>query len=262
MTKRQARQYEMLVRVRAFGKAHQDHFTEGGEGNRAFNVVGAALTEVDAYNSGKQTAGRQSRQSKPAAKQALTAQLRRVAQSARVMAKTMPDADASFPMPRKASDVALLQAGLLFVKEVEPRTDAFVRCGLPATFAAELQQAVTGFEQAIGGRQAGRTGSAVSQVAIRTALRQGVDAVNSLDILVRNALGSDIKAMAAWKRDRHVDPVGRHASAGAESNQPEPMPVTPAADPVPQPTGEPAPGSSATSWPATDAGGQPLRRVS
>jgi hypothetical protein len=220
MTARQTRQYEMLVRVRAFGKAHQDRFAEGGEGSRAFTTVGAALAEVDAFNGGKQTARREDRQTKPGAKRVLMMQLRRVAHSARVMAKTVPDADAKFPLPTRQSDTALLQAGLLFVKEVGPMNDAFMRCGLPPTFVEELQQAVAVFEQAIAGRQAGKTGATVSGVAIRAALREGVDAVTSLDILVGNALGSDIKAMAAWKRDRHVDAVGKHAAAGATSNQP------------------------------------------
>lgn len=161
-------------------------------------------------------------------------------------------------MPARHSDVAILQAGLLFAKEVGPRKDAFIGCGLPATFAEELQQAVATFEQAIAGRQAGKTGSAVSMVAIRTALRQGVDAVDSLDVLVRNTLGSDIKALAAWKRDRHVYPV---RADGAGSLPPAPMPESPAEPPVPPP-GEPAPAASEAAWPATVAGDQPQRRAS
>jgi hypothetical protein len=262
MTTRQARQYEMLVRVRAFGKAHQDRFVEGGEGYKAFNDVGAALAEVDAFNGGKQTARRQSRQTKPAAKEALTAQLRRVAHTARVMAKTTPDADAPFPLPTRESDLALLQAGLLFVKEVEARTDAFLRCGLPATFADELQQAVTAFEQAIGNRQAGRTGAAVSQVAIRTALRQGSDAVNSLDVLVRNALGGDIKAMAAWTRDRHVDWTGKRGATGAASNPPTPIPASRAGHSIAQPIAESAAAVPAATGSSIAADDLSVRRAS
>ena len=66
--------------------------------------------------------------------------------------------------------------------EATPLKDTFVSCGLPATFVEDLQQAIAVFEQEIAGRNAGKTGAAVSQQAIRAALKKGLDTVLSLDV--------------------------------------------------------------------------------
>lgn len=209
MTKRQDRQYEMLVRVRDFGKLHQDGFPEGGEGSKAFAAVAGVVEEVHAFTGDLQTARRVARESKRQAKRGLSAQIAAIAGSARVMAKTTPDFDAKFPLPAGASDVAVLQAGQLFLTEAVAVKDAFVRCGLAPAFIDDLQQAVTAFEQAIAGKHGGKTRSKVSRVAVRAALKAGMSAVDSLDVLVANAFGGDIKTMEVWKSTRRVERVVR-----------------------------------------------------
>ena len=222
MTHRQARQYEMLVRVRGFWKRYEDRFGDGGEGQKAFAAVAEAVAEADASNGEKQATPRISRQGKRVTRQGLMAQLKAMAGAARVLSKTVPDADARFPLPVSKSDTAVLQAALLFRKEVEPVKADFIRCGLPASFADDLQQSITAFEQAIAGRQAGKTGAKVSRVGIQAALRRGMDAVRSLDVLVPIALGTDPKAMTAWTRERRVALLATHAPVD---------PATPAALP-------------------------------
>lgn len=231
MTGRQMRQYEMFVRIHAFGQTYSDRFADGAEARKAFQAVGTVIEEIDAFNAGKLTARQSSRQRRDTAKRALKRQLRRIASTARVLAKTIPDADAGFPLPRDGSDIALLQAGMLFARAVVPMADPFRRCGLPATFVEDLRQAVTSFQQAIAEREAGKTGFTVSVTVIRAAVRQGMDAADSLDVLVRNALEDDVKAMAAWKQDRHVDRSPRQRPAGApvepgtaEPGRHEPLP--------------------------------------
>jgi hypothetical protein len=59
-------------------------------------------------------------------------------------------------------------------------------------------------------------------VAIPTALKRGLAAVQSLDVLVRNVLGADREAMAAWKRVRHVEFVV-HPSSPANGSRPAAM---------------------------------------
>ena len=49
MTKRQTRQYAMLVRIRDFGQAHKDPFPEGSEGDNAFAAVTAAVAQIEAF---------------------------------------------------------------------------------------------------------------------------------------------------------------------------------------------------------------------
>ena len=237
MTKKQTRQYAMLVRVRDFGNAHKDQFPEGSEAEKALAVVTAAVVEVEAFTNAKLTAKRVSNPSKRAAKQALAVRIAAIVRSARVVAKAMPGADEKFPMPVRKGDFAVLQTGRLFLQEAAAVKDTFIRCGLPPTFMEDLQQAVTGFEQAISGRSAGRTGATVSQKGIRASLKQGVDAVGSLDALVLNVLGHDGTTMNAWKRDRRVDMVSRSAAVGASAHRPASLPA--ATEPLDSAAGEP-----------------------
>jgi hypothetical protein len=219
----------MLVRVRKFGDTHKDQFPEGSEASNAFAAVAAAVTRIDAFTDAKLTARRVSKQEKVAAKLALAARIGAIARTARMMAKTVPSADAKFPLPTRQSDVAVLQSGRLFLHEAEPVKDTFIRCGLPATFVEDLQQAVARLEQAISGRDAGKTGAVVSQKGIRSTIGKAVDTVMSLDVLVSNAFGQNEHVMNAWKRDRHVELAGKNAS-------PEEQPLPPVQDPTLQPS--------------------------
>jgi hypothetical protein len=238
MTKRQYRQYAMLVRVRNFGDAHKEPFPEGSEGSKAFGVVSATVAQVDAFTNAKLTARRQSKKEKLAAKLALAARIGAIARTARVMAKTVVGADAKFPLPTRQSDVAVLQSGRVFVEEATAAKDAFIRCGLPATFLDELQQAVATLEQAINGRSAGKTDAVVAQKGIRSMLKKGVDAVASLDVLVANAFGHDHDTMNAWKTVRHVELAGKSAPVGAPPDHGVPVPGSTGDHPIPPATGE------------------------
>jgi hypothetical protein len=126
-----------------------------------------------------------------------------------------------------------VRSGRLFLQESEPVKDAFIRCGLPATFVEELQQAVARFEQAINGRNAGKTGAVVSQRGIRSTVKKAVDTVQSLDVLVANALGHDENVMNAWKRDRHVELGRKSAPVGAPSDHGDHVPASPEEHPIP-----------------------------
>jgi hypothetical protein len=264
MTKRQYRQYAMLVRVRNFGDTHKEQFPEGSEGSKAFGVVSTAVTQIDAFTNAKLTARRLSKKEKLAAKLALAARIGAMARSARVMAKSVVGADAKFPPPTRQSDVAVLQTGRLFLEEAGAVKDAFIRCGLPATFLEELQQAVATLEQAIDGRSAGKADAVVAQKGIHSTLKKGIDAVASLDVLVANALGRDHDTMNAWKSDRHVELAGKNASVGAPSEQGVSMPTGPSGPSgtdehlIPPATEQPSAQPSANHPPETPTGDAPL----
>ena len=262
MTKVQTRKYEMLVRVRNFGVAHQEQFAQGSEVGKAFAAVADAVAQMEAFSAAKLTARREHLKAKTAAREALAAQVGAIARSARVLAKTIPGADAKFPLPTRKSDVAILTSGRLFLQEVASVKDTFIACGLPQTFVEDLQQAVTVLEQAIAGRNAGKTGAAVSKVAIRVALKKGLDTVLSLDVLVRNVFGGDANTMAAWKSDRHIEFSGRTAGVGTPFGHGLSPSGTPADHPIPpgdgDPTVQPPTGQPGETQPVEE----PLRRAS
>ena len=261
MTKRQRRQYEMLVRVRNFGNAHQEQFPEGSAGAAAFAAVAAAVAEIDGFIDDKLTARRLSRKEKLAARQALAAHIRAIARTARVMAKTVVGADAKFPLPTRQAYGAVLDTGRLFLKEVEPVKETFIRYGLEPTFVEELQQAVATFEQAIDGRSAGKTAAVVAQKGIRSAISGAVDAVQSLDVLIANTMRRDKHVLNAWKDTRHVELVGRSAPVGAPEQEGVPLPASPEEHPNPPATDQPSAPSADQPVAATPVG-DPLRRAS
>lgn len=243
MTNRQARQVAMLVRSDRFVQERPGLFPEGSQGSKASNTLSTVLEQIGAFNSAKQKKGREVRTTKRLAKEALRAQLLTITRSARVLAKTVPDADARFPLPVGESDMAAHQAGLLFVKESTAMKEAFIECGLPATFLETLQQSVTAFERAVASGSDARTNSVVSRKEIKALLKEGVDAVRSLDVLVANALGHDRVAMAVWKQMRHVDKIGVSSSASDTPAVVAPEPLAPETV-------------------AANAGDDPLRRAS
>jgi hypothetical protein len=243
MTKRQTRKYEMLVRVQTFGVAHQKAFAEGSEVAKAFATVTDIVTQITAFEMAKLTAKRESMKARVAAKVALAARIGSIARSARVIAKAIPGADAKFPLPTRRTDVAVLTSGRLFLQEATLMKDTFISCGLAPTFVEDLQQSIEMLQQEIAGRSAGKTGAAVSQKGIREALKKGLDTVLSLDVLVRNVLGSDANAITAWKRGRHIEFSGRTAAAsapadtgGPEPSSPDEQPIAPVQPPSSQPT--------------------------
>ena len=224
----------MLVRVRNFGDAHKEPFPEGSEGSKAFGAVTAAVAQIDAFMAARLTARRLSQQEKRAARLALAARIGAIARSAQVMAKSVPGADAKLPRPTRKSDVAVVRSGRLFLQESEPVKDAFIRCGLPVRGgAAAGGRQVRAGRQAINGRNARKTGAGVSQKGIRSALKNAVDTVQSLDVLVANVLGHDENLMNAWKRDRHVELAGKSAPVGAPSDHGGSVPVSPEQHPIP-----------------------------
>ena len=258
MNTRQTRQYETLVRVRKFGSNYGEKFAEGSEGRKAFAVVATAIADVESFSNSKLTARREG-MTKFDARRALAARIDAIAITARKLAKTVPGADIKFPKPVRQSDVAVLTSGRLFLREAPAVKDAFVRSGLPEGFVEGLQQAVATFEAALENRDEGKVGAAVSQAAIRTALRQAMDAIDSLDAFVANALGDNTHAMSAWRRCRRVDLSATNPS-GVESVVDDVMP--PAGEAHGAPSAEPAPASPAAPATPADAAVEPLRRAS
>lgn len=225
----------MLGRVRTFGELHKERFPEGSESAKGFAVVREMVEKIEGFTDSRATAKRVSRQEKRVAKAALAARIGAIARSARMLGKSVPGADARFPLPTRQGDVAVLQGGRLFVKEAEPLKDTFIRCGLPATFHDDLQQAVAALENAIAGCDAGKTGLFVWRKAIREAVRRGVDAVGSLDVFVVNTLAHDTMLVDEWKKGRRVEYFGRPTAVSSSSetatvSAETTAPVTPVAD--------------------------------
>ena len=263
MTTMQARRYEMLVRIRDFGKVHADLFPNSSLAREQFAAIGAAVKELSAHAVKRMLGAREGTASKAAARNALRDRLEALALTARAMAQTAPGLEDKLRVPNPSTDQALLTAGRLFAQEAEPVKGEFIRHALPKTFIADLTTLVDEFEDAIRDRSTSKAESAAAHASIKTALAAGNAAALRLDAMVTNHLVGDPMITAMWKRERRVHRPRRHvavapgpAAASVEtqvstSSASQPVPAPPAPpDAVPAPASAAPEPASTTPTPA------------
>jgi hypothetical protein len=232
----------MFVRVRDFGKAHQDLFPESTPGGQAFAAVATAVTHLSAHTVSKMSSSREGQRAKTKAREALLERLETIGRTARAIAEVTPGFDDPFRLPRRHSDEALLMAGRVFVQDAEACRSQFIGHRLPETFVTDLAQLVEAFEKAIHECEVGKSARAVAQAGISAAVLSGLAAVRQLDVIVPNELAGDPALFAGWERDRRVDYPNR---AKRMALVPPPAP----ADPPPTALAPPATTPAATSSP-------------
>jgi len=142
---------------------------------------------------------------KAEARKALTARLRVLARIAYDESRRVPDADAHFPLPPHPSTHCFCRRANLFVLECPKAKDMFLRYGISVTFVAELKTLVGAFEDCTHGGWHRRTTIFVTREGTATELARGLDAVRTLDVIVRNALAHQPTLMALWREIRRND---------------------------------------------------------
>jgi hypothetical protein len=239
MNTHDVRKYNMLVRVRDFGAARADLFPPGSLGARTFGEIG---TIVDRLNAGvtSERSGRRAAQQGVVSKATARTRLRRalgaVSRTARGVAVDTPDILVKFQMP-ETTDHELTAAARQFAEEAAPLSAAFVAHGLPDSFIADLQAAITTFEHANSGRALGRETNVGARAGITAALKLAFDTLRRLDAIVENRVAGDPNTLAAWRLARNV------GQASARRVTPAAVAPSPAAAPVVRPD-TPSPASS------------------
>jgi len=107
----ETRRYEMLVKVRDFGRAHGDLFPTSSPGGNAFAAVEAAVTELGRHavmKMSSQGAARDGGERREAARTAVREQIDAISRTAGLMAEDKPDLAERFRMPKARNDQALL----------------------------------------------------------------------------------------------------------------------------------------------------------
>lgn len=229
------RQYDMLVRVRAFGDGYGHLFPASSVAPRNFAAVAAAVAELDAQELAHMAASVSARaRRKTLARDALLARLQAICQTARVLAADAPGLDLQFQLPNPATDQMLLTAGRKFARDAEPLSSRFVAHGMPATCVADLNALVDSFDGALRDRGLGREARRAARAHTKAALSSGLAAVRSLDAIVTNHLRDDAVTRTVWKRDRQI--VYRERAKRTDA---APAPAAPATAPE-SPTGSQA----------------------
>ena len=218
------RRYEMLMRVRDFGAAHEDLFPPSTLGGTSFAAVGtavAALHEHAATQVSGRGSAREGTVSKGVAREALRDSLEAIVRTARAMALDTPGVDDKFRVPRDTGDQIILNAARAFAQDAAPLSADFLTHDMPADFLEDLQRDIDGFEEAIRDHEAGKDTHVAARAGIEAAIDAGLDAVLRLDAIVPNRLRADAKTLALWERARRVEyRAGRPRNGQVEPTQP------------------------------------------
>lgn len=227
MTRSEERRYEMLLRLRDFGIAHQDRFPESSAGARAFAIIARITADIDSHLTAKAVAVREGRRVKMDRRHLMIDRMKVIIRTSKGV-RTESGTPLRLRMPDRTSDIAILTAARGFLREVEPYQAQLLDFGFPEGYLAELRQTTDVFAEALAERRSGRSATAGLRAGIRALLVEGAGVARKLDIIVTNALGTDLMAMASWARDRKL-----------VTGAPRRVRVTPAVS-APESTGSPS----------------------
>ena len=264
----ETRRYEMLVRVRDFGRTYANRFPESSYGRTLFADLESVVRQLGEHAVSRLSAARDGTATRNAARDALIAQLEAMNRIAQAVGPEIVGLAEKFQLPATEEDHVLIAAGRLFAQDAVPFEKEFVGHGMPATFLADLESRVSGLEQAIVASDIGNDAHVAARAAIDTTITAGMNTVRKIDALVRNVLGDDQTVMAVWERDRRVHyprvrserpPAAQAAPQSATPPAPEPVVMSATGEapvaPTPQPAAQPVETSPAT--PASAPAAQP-----
>lgn len=213
MNVKQTRKYEMLLRVRDFGTAHQQAFSESTVAQRAFAAVTAAVDELKMLNVVKRSASISQRARRTrSARTGLRELLGQVSCLARVLRaaglETSP-----FELPKSRSDHALRMAGHQFAHNAKTLAAEFTVYGLAPS---RIDEAIATFETAIRDRGTSRGKHIVASRQIHELLAKACFEVRRLDVIIANLPGADPVIQKVWTEARRIEDRRRHRTAATD----------------------------------------------
>lgn len=210
MNKNDRVRYDMFVRVDEFGKTNQADFPAGSVGAAQFAIVAAVIAQIQSLI-GDQTASRDDARFHYATKATLREDLRSemsdINETARSMIYQFAGIELKFRMPRGDNDANLLAAARAFYQSSEEYEAAMIEYGLPIDFRANLQEAITAFEQSLNAPGAALDSQIAATADIGETVRRGMQAVRILDGVVRNKYRANTGRLAAWLSASHIEKI-------------------------------------------------------
>ena len=253
MNRKQSQRYGMLVKVREFGNKHREKFPDTSPAAKAFAAVAAVVTEVAAHGSVMLVRQKEGQQRKAAVREEILERLNGIARTARIVARSAPDAGEVLLLEVPKTDAGLVMAVQGLVKGGQAAVAPLVPLGVSGTVVAELQALAGRFEQVDRGDRTGRAVRAAATNRLAEAFEPATEPLRLLDVVVANTFAHDAAELAAWKRARHVpSPRVRHAS---------PVVTPPATTTEAEPGATPAEAST-EGMASPPASGDTLRRAS
>jgi hypothetical protein len=220
------RGYEMLLRSDEYGTARATVFSPESAGGLLFASLHTEIGIIE-DTAGKQSSGFSAKEEGTAMRAIARENLRNQMEAMRrtavslALTGTMPGLENRFRMPRSNNDQLLINTARAFAQDATPLAASFISYGLAQSFLADLNTAITEFEQAINKQNAARDTHVTATTAIDEALERGINIVRQLDAIVRNKYADDAPQLAAWESASHIE------RSPQRSEQTTPQPTTP-----------------------------------
>jgi len=220
MTTIDKRRYQMLTQVRDFGVAHGDLFPLDSSARSAFAIVTAEVERLDALKLTARAAMRAARAARRVeARTLLVDALVRAKNTARVLAKTIPQLATQVELPEGVNDRRILSVTRQFLEAIGPYLEQFAAHGVSAD---ELQKHVESLETAINERELRRKERSQAREEIDRCLARALEAIETLDVAVANHLASNPERLAEWKRTRALSRTTRRGKGDDAEAAPTP----------------------------------------
>jgi hypothetical protein len=214
MNSKQSRRLAMLGRVIGFRKRRATDFPEGSKGAELLDLV--AKAEADAtVSSTEQVSGGGETRSGSATKEelydSLLEDLRAISATAKPIAKTFPNVNEKFRLPRSISQISIITTARAFLKDAQPLADEFVKYELSPSFLTDLAADILAYERAEDvqgdglGKRVGATRTIVKAIA------DGYEAVKDVDPLIKNKYKHAPAVLAEWRTASRVERAPRKA---------------------------------------------------
>jgi hypothetical protein len=92
----------------------------------------------------------------------------------------------------------------VFLRDGHAHLERFMPLGVPRTIVADLQALVNRFDEADRTWRTGQAGRTTAQDGINEAIKAGLDAMRTLDVIVPNTADDDPVLDASWRRARRT----------------------------------------------------------
>jgi hypothetical protein len=200
--------FETFLRLKQYGIESSADFpasTKGGINFISLNEVIAELEAAGASQAGGKNTAIQSYGSKGTNRENLFSILSQLARTSRSMAYEFAGIDDKFRLPRNVNDQELLAIARSSLTKAASHEQDFIAYEMPRLFMAELQEAVTAFENSLD-----ETNSAVGTRVTATAnmgeiVRRGMIIRRVLDGIIKNKYRDDAGKLAAWATASHIE---------------------------------------------------------
>jgi hypothetical protein len=225
MNDKQRRQFERGSRVESFISSNDADFPADGKGGRILAGLKTELANLAALDVTKATSMSRRQQGSAGRRdlrESLRAQVAAIADTAEIISRDYPELKGAFPhMRADRSDLTLIAVARSFVAAALPLKARFVEYDLPPDFIERLGTDADTLEQHMS-TQTESTGTRVNtNASIEEALQHVDDAMERLDIIVRNKYRNDPAKVAAWESARHLERAARSKRGGETPPTPQ-----------------------------------------